>query len=114
MPTYIEGPTVRVGRFAIVAARFNGTIVDDLLAGALDGLVRHGVADEAIDRGACAGSFELPLVARKLATSGRYVAVICLGRSSAVRRALRPRAGQARPGSPARPWQRTCRWCSAC
>src|SRR5262249_54233828 len=67
------------GRFALVAARFNGAIVENLVAGALDGLRRHGVADEAIDLAWVPGSFEIPLVAQKLAASGRYAAVLCLG-----------------------------------
>jgi 6,7-dimethyl-8-ribityllumazine synthase len=80
MPTLIEGCyATPPGRFALVAARFNGTIVEDLVGGALDGLRRHGVADEAIDLVRVPGSFEIPLVAQKLAASGRYAAVICLG-----------------------------------
>ncbi|MFO0877841.1 MAG: 6,7-dimethyl-8-ribityllumazine synthase [Gemmataceae bacterium] len=80
MPHLIEGNYASPpGRFALVAARFNGTIVDDLIGGALDGLRRHGVADENIDLIRVPGSFEIPLVARKVATSGKYTAVICLG-----------------------------------
>src|SRR5262245_52644023 len=80
MPTLIEGTyTAPPGRFALVAARFNGTIVDDLVAGALDGLRRHGVADEAIDLVRVPGSFEIPFVAQRLAASKRFAAVICLG-----------------------------------
>jgi 6,7-dimethyl-8-ribityllumazine synthase len=80
MPTVYEGSFAPPpGRFAVVAARFNGTIVEGLLAGALDGLKRHGVADEAIDVVHVPGSFEVPLVAQRLAGSGRYAAVICLG-----------------------------------
>ncbi|HZT81348.1 MAG TPA: 6,7-dimethyl-8-ribityllumazine synthase [Gemmataceae bacterium] len=67
------------GRFALVAARFNHVIVDQLVAGALDGLKRHGVADDAIDLVRVPGSFEIPPVAGRLAGSGRYAAVICLG-----------------------------------
>ena len=67
------------GRFALVAARFNQLVVDQLVGGALDGLRRHGVADEAIDLVRVPGSFELPPVAKRLAASGRYAAVICLG-----------------------------------
>jgi len=67
------------GRFALVAARFNGPIVEDLVAGALDGLRRHGVADNAIDLVRVPGSFEIPLVAQRLALSKRYAAVITLG-----------------------------------
>src|SRR4051812_40906935 len=80
MPTIYEGTfATPPGRFALVAARFNGTIVEDLVAGALDGLRRHGVADDAIDLGRVPGSFEVPLVAQRLAAGGRYAAVICLG-----------------------------------
>jgi 6,7-dimethyl-8-ribityllumazine synthase len=67
------------GRFAVVAARFNAAVVDALLAGALDALKRHGVADDAVDVARVPGSFEIPLVAQKLAATGRYAAVICLG-----------------------------------
>lgn len=80
MPTIFEGTFVTPpGRFAIVAARFNQSVVEKLLDGALDGLKRHGVADAAIDVAWVPGSFEIPLVAQKLARSGKYSAVICLG-----------------------------------
>jgi 6,7-dimethyl-8-ribityllumazine synthase len=67
------------GRMAIVAARFNDIVVDRLIHGALDGLKRHGVADDAIDLVRVPGSFEIPPIAKRLAESMRYVAVICLG-----------------------------------
>src|SRR5438067_1391680 len=67
------------GRFAVVAARFNSAIVDALLAGALDGLKRHGVADDAIEVARVPGSFEIPLVAQRMAATKRYAAVICVG-----------------------------------
>lgn len=67
------------GRFALVAARFNSAIVENLVAGAREGLKRHGVADEAIDLVRVPGSFEIPLVARQLAATAKYAAVICLG-----------------------------------
>src|SRR5262245_35053024 len=80
MPTVYEGTFAPPpGRFALVAARFNQFVVEALVAGAIDGLKRHGVADEAIDEVWVPGSFEIPLVARRLAASGRYAAVICLG-----------------------------------
>src|SRR3954464_5897549 len=80
MPTIYEGTfATPPGRFALVAARFNAVVVDALVAGAIDGLKRHGVADDAIDVVHVPGSFEIPLVARRLAASGRYAAVICLG-----------------------------------
>jgi 6,7-dimethyl-8-ribityllumazine synthase len=67
------------GRFAIVVARFNSLVTEALLAGCRDALVRHGVSDESLDVAWVPGSFEIPLVARRMAESGRYVAVICLG-----------------------------------
>jgi 6,7-dimethyl-8-ribityllumazine synthase len=67
------------GRFALLAARFNSAIVENLVAGALDGLKRHGVADDAIDLVRVPGSYEIPLVAQRLAASKQYAAVICLG-----------------------------------
>jgi 6,7-dimethyl-8-ribityllumazine synthase len=79
MTTFEGGFATPPGRFALVAARFNRVIVDQLVSGALDGLKRHGVADEAIDLVWVPGSFEIPPVARRLADSGRYAAVICLG-----------------------------------
>ena len=80
MPTVIEGDFAPPpGRFGIVAGRFNGFIVDQLTAGAIDALHRHGVADEAIVVIRVPGSFEIPLVAQKLAEAGTYAAVICLG-----------------------------------
>jgi len=72
----LQTPT---GRFALVAARFNHFIVESLVAGARDGLRRHGVAEDAIDLAWVPGSFELPLVAQQLAASRKYAAVICLG-----------------------------------
>ena len=80
MPVVHEGDFAPpAGRFALVAARFNGPIVDDLVTGALDGLRRHGVAEDAIDLVRVPGSFEIPLVAQRLALSKRYAAVITLG-----------------------------------
>jgi 6,7-dimethyl-8-ribityllumazine synthase len=80
MPTVYEGTFAPPpGRFALVAARFNHVIVEQLVNGALDGLKRHGVGDDAIDLVWVPGSFEIPLVARRLAGSGRYAAVLCLG-----------------------------------
>ncbi len=67
------------GRFALVAARFNGFVVEQLVAGATDALRRHGVPDDRIDLVRVPGSYEIPLVAQKLGTSGTYAAVICLG-----------------------------------
>jgi 6,7-dimethyl-8-ribityllumazine synthase len=67
------------GRFALVAARFNHFIVEHLVNGALDGLKRHGVAEDAIDLFWVPGSFEIPLVAQRLALSGKFAAIITLG-----------------------------------
>ncbi|KPK47516.1 MAG: 6,7-dimethyl-8-ribityllumazine synthase [Dehalococcoidia bacterium SM23_28_2] len=64
---------------AIVVSRFNDLITRQLLLGAQDGLRRHGVESDKVDVAWVPGSFEIPLVARKLAESGRYQAVICLG-----------------------------------
>lgn len=66
-------------RFAIVVARFNEMITLRLVEGAKDALRRHGVSDEAVDVAWCPGSFEIPLVAKVLAESGEYDALICLG-----------------------------------
>lgn len=80
MGTVYEGDfSTPAGRFAVVAARFNATVVDALLAGALDGFRRHGVADDAVDVVRVPGSFEIPVVARRLAETKRYAAVVCLG-----------------------------------
>jgi 6,7-dimethyl-8-ribityllumazine synthase len=67
------------GRFAIVAGRFNGFVVEPLVAGARDALVRHGVNDDAIDLIRVPGAWEIGLAAHKLAHSGQYAAVIALG-----------------------------------
>ena len=66
-------------KIGIVAARFNEFIVSKLIAGAKDGLVRHDVAEENIDLAWVPGAFEIPLVAKKMAQSGKYDAVIALG-----------------------------------
>jgi 6,7-dimethyl-8-ribityllumazine synthase len=64
---------------AVVVARFNELVTRALLSGAQDGLARHGVEPEGVDVAWVPGSFEIPLAARKLAESGRYQAVVCLG-----------------------------------
>jgi 6,7-dimethyl-8-ribityllumazine synthase len=66
-------------RFAVVAARFNEIVTSKLVEGATAGLVKHGVAEDHIDVAWVPGAFEIPLVADRLASSGRYDAVICLG-----------------------------------
>jgi 6,7-dimethyl-8-ribityllumazine synthase len=72
----MDGTGLRVG---LVVARFNEFVTRPLLDGALDTLRRHGVADGDIDVAWVPGSFEIPLVARRMAEGGRYDAVICLG-----------------------------------
>ncbi|NQU76353.1 MAG: 6,7-dimethyl-8-ribityllumazine synthase [Planctomycetes bacterium] len=66
-------------RFAIVVSRFNEFITSKLLGGAMDTFVRHGVADELVDVVWSPGCFEIALLAKKLASTGRYAAVVCLG-----------------------------------
>lgn len=78
--TIIEGDfSSPKGRFAIVAARFNSFVVEPLVNGAADALRRHGVGDDRMDLVRVPGSFEIPLIAKRLAESKKYVAVICLG-----------------------------------
>lgn len=79
MAQYIGDYSAPAGRFAIVAARFNSVVTESLVAGCRDALQRHGVPEAAIDVAWVPGSFEIPLVARKLAATGRYAAIICLG-----------------------------------
>ncbi|MGO0059672.1 6,7-dimethyl-8-ribityllumazine synthase [Brevibacillus fluminis] len=75
-----EGHLVGTGlRVAIVAGRFNELIVSKLVGGALDALKRHGVADEDVSLAWVPGAFEIPLIARKMAESGKYDAVVTLG-----------------------------------
>ena len=66
-------------RVGIVASRFNSFIVEKLLEGAVDGLVRHGVEEKNIDACWVPGAFEIPTVAQKMADCGKYDAVICVG-----------------------------------
>ena len=76
----LEGKVVaKEIKVGIVAARFNEFIVSKLVAGARDGLLRHDVKDEDIDLAWVPGAFEIPLIASKMAKSGKYDAVICLG-----------------------------------
>ncbi len=67
---------IKVG---VVAARFNEFIVSKLVSGAQDALIRHGVNDDDITIAWAPGAFEIPLVAQRMASSGKYDAVICLG-----------------------------------
>ncbi len=80
MKTYegnlVANQTIKVG---IVVARFNEFITSKLLGGAMDGLLRHDVRDEDIHVAWVPGAFEIPLIASKMAKSGKYDAIICLG-----------------------------------
>ena len=66
-------------KIGIVASRFNEFITSKLIGGAMDGLLRHDVAEENIDLAWVPGAFETPLIAQKMAETGKYDAVICLG-----------------------------------
>jgi len=80
MPHVFEGHLVSEGlKYGIVAGRFNEFIVTKLVSGALDALKRHGVKDEEVDIAWVPGAFEIPLIAQKMAESGKYNAVITLG-----------------------------------
>ena len=76
----LEGKLVSDGmKVGIVAARFNEFITAKLLSGAMDGLLRHGVNEDDVHVAWVPGAFEIPLIASKMAKSGKYDAVICLG-----------------------------------
>lgn len=80
MPKMMEGKLDAKGfRFAIIVSRFNSFISDRLLEGALDTLLRHGAEIDAMPVVKVPGAFEIPLAAKRLAMSGKYDAVICLG-----------------------------------
>ena len=80
MPHTLEGTLdAPQGRFAIAVSRYNESITGKLLAGAVQTLTGHGVADDAIDVAWAPGAFEVPLIADRLASSGQYVAVLALG-----------------------------------
>ncbi len=75
-----EGKLIAQGlKFGIIVSRFNELITSKLLEGALDCLKRHDADEENIEIFYCPGSFEIPLVAKKLAQTGKYDALICLG-----------------------------------
>jgi len=79
-PKMIEGELLaRDLRFALVAARFNDFVVEPLIRGALDALKRHGSSEKQMEIVRVPGAFDIPIVARKLALSRRYDAVIALG-----------------------------------
>lgn len=80
MPKELKGDMNGQGlRVAVVVARFNEVITRQLLTGALETLTRHGVRDDDISVAWVPGSFELPVVAKSLAKTGRYDSIICLG-----------------------------------
>ncbi|HEY2676836.1 MAG TPA: 6,7-dimethyl-8-ribityllumazine synthase [Steroidobacteraceae bacterium] len=80
MPKIIEGELQpRDLRFALIVARFNDFVVEPLLRGALDALRRHAVSEKQIEIVRVPGAFDIPIVARKLALSKRYEALIALG-----------------------------------
>lgn len=80
MAEVFEGMLLGKGlKFVVVISRFNEAITGRLLDGARDAFQRHGVADADIDVAWTPGSFEIPMVAKKLAQTGRYDAVVCLG-----------------------------------
>jgi 6,7-dimethyl-8-ribityllumazine synthase len=80
MASVYEGNITGEGKkFGVIVGRFNDFISDRLLGGALDALARHGTKDEDIDIVKVPGSFEIPLMAKKLAEKNKYDAIICLG-----------------------------------
>jgi len=80
MPKIVEGRLSAEGfRFAIIVSRFNDFICSRLMEGALDALARHGCEEESMVIIKVPGAFEMPLAARKMARTGQYDAVICLG-----------------------------------
>ena len=80
MSKQYEGNLIGEGlKLCLVTSRFNEFITTRLMDGAKDGLIRHGVKEEDIEIARTPGAFEIPLVAKKLAVSGKYNAVICLG-----------------------------------
>ncbi len=80
MPEIVEGRLdASDTSYAIVVSRFNSFVTESLLSGALDSLRRHGADMDRVSVAWCPGAFEIPLVARRMAASGAYDAVICLG-----------------------------------
>jgi 6,7-dimethyl-8-ribityllumazine synthase len=80
MPRILEGRISAEGfRFAIIVSRFNDFISSKLVEGAMDALIRHGVDEEKVSLVRVPGSFEIPATAKRLAKSGNYDAIICLG-----------------------------------
>jgi len=80
MPKIIEANLLAEGKkFGLVVSRFNDFITEKLFKGALDGLLRSGARDEDIEVVKVPGAFEIPLMAKKMAATDRYHAIICLG-----------------------------------
>ncbi len=80
MPKVHEGYLDAKGlRFGLIVSRFNNFITERLLEGAMDALTRHGAADKDVEIVRVPGCFEIPLLSKKMAESGRYDAVVCLG-----------------------------------
>ncbi len=80
MPQFFEGNLDAKGqKVGIVVSRFNSFICERLLEGAVDALVRHGASDSDIKVARVPGAFEIPMAAKKMAESGKYDALICLG-----------------------------------
>lgn len=80
MPRELKGDLNGQGlRVAVVVARFNEVVTRQLLTGAVDTLTRHGVSDDEISVAWVPGAFELPIVAKAMAKTGRYDSIICLG-----------------------------------
>lgn len=107
MSRLFSGNLVGTGlRIGLVASRWNDFIGSKLLEGAKDALIRHGVAENEIDVAMVPGSFELPLIAKKMAKTNRYDAVVCLG---VVIRGATPHfdyvAGEAAKGVAQAAWQ---------
>jgi 6,7-dimethyl-8-ribityllumazine synthase len=80
MPRILEAKLLAEGKkFALIMSRFNDFITEKLVSGALDGLLRSGAREEDIDLVKVPGAFEIPLLAKKMAATNRYDAIICLG-----------------------------------
>jgi 6,7-dimethyl-8-ribityllumazine synthase len=75
----VASPSGEGLRIGVALARFNEAVTGQLLAGTLEALTRHGVAEDAIDVATVPGAFELPLCAQRMASTGRYDALVCLG-----------------------------------
>lgn len=80
MPKFIEGKLDAKGlKFGVIVGRFNSFISERLLEGALDAIIRHNGDDKSIDVARVPGAFEIPITAQKMADTGKYDAIICLG-----------------------------------